>query len=396
MARPRNQTPVYKLHSSTGLARCWVNGRWVSLGKYGSPESHAEFARIVAEHASVSIAAPRTQPESAFSVDELALAFLRHAEKHYRGADGKPTNEYREFKRAIAPLHELYGHTMATTFGPRALAVVRDQMVKTGWCRKLVNQRVGRVVRVFKWGASQELIPVTIFEALRTLPGLQRGRTEARESKPVKPVPVEHVTVTLPRLGRHVRAMVEFQLLTGCRPGEVCALRMADVDTSADVWLFRPTQHKNAHRGHDRVIVIGPKARAVLESFLLGCGVLATTDFFFSPRRAREERFRLARENRKSPVQPSHVSRRKAKPKLVPATEYTPHTYSHAVRVAAKKAQVPHWHPNQLRHTFATAVRKAHGLEAAQVLLGHAKADVTQTYAERNLALATTVASEIG
>jgi len=42
------------------------------------------------------------------------------------------------------------------------------------------------------------------------------------------------------------------------------------------------------------------------------------------------------------------------------------------------------WHPNQLRHTFATRVRKQHGLEAAQVLLGHARADVTQVYAERN------------
>ena len=54
------------------------------------------------------------------------------------------------------------------------------------------------------------------------------------------------------------------------------------------------------------------------------------------------------------------------------------------------------WAPNQLRHTFATEVRKVHGLEAAQVLLGHARADVTQVYAERNLALAARVANMIG
>lgn len=52
--------------------------------------------------------------------------------------------------------------------------------------------------------------------------------------------------------------------------------------------------------------------------------------------------------------------------------------------------------PNQLRHLFATKVRRAHGLEAAQVTLGHARADVTQIYAEKNLALATQVANEIG
>jgi site-specific recombinase XerC len=54
------------------------------------------------------------------------------------------------------------------------------------------------------------------------------------------------------------------------------------------------------------------------------------------------------------------------------------------------------WHPNQLRHSFATRVRKEHGLEAAQVLLGHSRADVTQVYAERNQQLAATVAAKIG
>jgi site-specific recombinase XerC len=56
----------------------------------------------------------------------------------------------------------------------------------------------------------------------------------------------------------------------------------------------------------------------------------------------------------------------------------------------------PAGHPNQLRHSYATKVRKEHGLEAAQVLLGHSKADVTQVYAERNSALAAKVAAEIG
>jgi site-specific recombinase XerC len=54
------------------------------------------------------------------------------------------------------------------------------------------------------------------------------------------------------------------------------------------------------------------------------------------------------------------------------------------------------WHPNQLRHSFATRVRKVHGLEAVQVLLGHSRADVTQVYAERNEALAAEIAAKIG
>jgi hypothetical protein len=54
------------------------------------------------------------------------------------------------------------------------------------------------------------------------------------------------------------------------------------------------------------------------------------------------------------------------------------------------------WHPNHLRHAFATRVRKYHGLEAAQVVLGHARADVTQVYAERNEELAAMVVAKIG
>jgi integrase len=49
-----------------------------------------------------------------------------------------------------------------------------------------------------------------------------------------------------------------------------------------------------------------------------------------------------------------------------------------------------------LRHTAATLIRKEFGLEAAQVILGHTAADVTQVYAERDLAKGLSVAKLIG
>ncbi len=54
------------------------------------------------------------------------------------------------------------------------------------------------------------------------------------------------------------------------------------------------------------------------------------------------------------------------------------------------------WSPNQLRHTAATEIRRRFGLEAAQVILGHASADITQVYAERDLAKAEAVMREVG
>jgi site-specific recombinase XerD len=75
--------------------------------------------------------------------------------------------------------------------------------------------------------------------------------------------------------------------------------------------------------------------------------------------------------------------------------------YGHAIRTAITKAnaagvKVRGWAPNQLRHSFATKVRQDHGLEAAQVLLGHARVDVTQVYAARDERLAVEVAALVG
>ena len=53
-------------------------------------------------------------------------------------------------------------------------------------------------------------------------------------------------------------------------------------------------------------------------------------------------------------------------------------------------------HPNRLRHSAATRIRKAFVLEAAQVVAGHARADVTQVYAERDLSRAIEVMRQLG
>jgi integrase len=223
---------------------------------------------------------------------------------------------------------------------------------------------------------------------------------------------------------------VEFQRLSGCRPEEACAVRRCDIDTDGPTWLYKPPHHKNAHRGKSRVIAVGPKAQEVLKEFFTP----DIGDYLFSPRRAVEEILAVRSANRRTPRWPSHVTRnaekRKARPKRTPSERYNRGSYGLALDRACDRAFPPprelaqredethaewlerltpaqrseveawrkshRWHPNQLRHTFATRVRKQHGLEAAQVLLGHSRADVTQIYAEKNEALATAVAAKIG
>ena len=67
-----------------------------------------------------------------------------------------------------------------------------------------------------------------------------------------------------------------------------------------------------------------------------------------------------------------------------------------AEEIGVEPVLLASWSPNRLRHAAATEVRRQFGLEAAQVVLGHSRADVTQTYAERDAELARTVAVKIG
>ncbi|WP_162668747.1 hypothetical protein [Gemmata massiliana] len=181
-------------------------------------------------------------------MNEILLAFLQYAEQHYRRGDGTQTDEVKQFKQTFRVVRERFGVTPAREFGPRSLKNVRQAMIEVGWSRKLVNQRVGRVKRVFKWAASEELLPVAVFQSLATVTGLQAGRTEAEECDPVKPVADSAVDATLSQLNRHVAGLVMFQRRTGCRPGEACRVRSCDLDMTQTVWVYCPPQHKTAHR----------------------------------------------------------------------------------------------------------------------------------------------------
>jgi integrase len=395
VSRPRNLVPTYRKHSTKNEARCWVDGRWITLGRWKSPESLQAYERLCAELRVRSAAVVQSPARGLVCVSRVVLEFFNFAAVHYRYADGSVTPELYEYELAVRPLCDLYGSLPADQFGPLALQAYRNQLIRKNWCRTRVNKQVGRVRRIFKWAAGQELDPPSVPQALACVQGLQRGRCAARETEPVKPVPVADVLATLPFLNRHVRAAVELQLHTGMRPGEACSLTLGQIDRSDEMWVYRPDQHKTLHKGKERMIPLGPKARVVLTAFM-GDRVYGPDEPLFNPRVAREERYATMRAKRRSKVQPSQVSRKKAKPQRVPPERYSGPVYATTVTNAAVRAGVPAWHPNQLRHTYATQVRKAFGLEAAQVLLGHSKADVTQIYAEKNHAMAAEVAGKIG
>jgi integrase len=367
-------------------------------------------------------------------VAEVILAYWRHVEGYYRGPGGTPTSEANNIKLALRPLRQLYGHTRAADFDSLALEAVRGQMVRDGHCRNRVNRDLPRVKRMFKWAASRKLVPLSVYQGLETVEGLRAGRSEARESAPVKPVAVDTVEATLPFLTPQVAAMVRLQLLTGMRPGEVIGMRSLDLDTSAKVWAYRPGSdqgphgsHKTAWRGHDRVVLIGPRAQEVLRPWLR----LNLGEYLFQPGEARAAFDAERRRNRKTPMTPSQAKRRpKSKPKKRPGARYTVSSYDGAIYRACAKAFPPptplarqegetikewqarltqaqkaelkewqrahSWSANQLRHAKATEVRREAGLDAARVVLGHRSPQITEVYAELDVGKAAEVMERLG
>ncbi|HEY2159266.1 MAG TPA: hypothetical protein VGH33_26810 [Isosphaeraceae bacterium] len=274
MPRPSNRLPSYRLHRPSGRAVVTLGGKDHYLGRYGSAESRDEYDRLIGEFLASGRGRPKAEDspiEAAPTTAEAILAFFRHAETHYRVADGRESREVDNLKDALRPVR-LYGKIPARSFGLLALCTVRDGMVHAGPARSTVNARVSRIRRVFRWAASLETVPGSVVESLRTLDGLRAGRTAARETDPIRPVPVETVEATLPHMPAPVAAMVRLQLLTGMRAGAVRVMRGADLTMCGEVWKYRPHEHKNQWRGHERVIPLGPKAQEVVRAFLVNGG----------------------------------------------------------------------------------------------------------------------------
>lgn len=334
------------------------------------------------------------------TVSELILAFWEHAQSYYRHPDGTPTREADNFRDALRPLRRLYGHTQAVEFGPLALRAVRDEMVNAGLCRTVINNRVNRIRRVFRWAASMQKIPVTVVDTLDTVASLARGRCDARESDGVRPVDWATVDATLPHLPRPVAAMIQLMRYSNCRAEDAVILRACDVKMDGDVWTYRPATHKNQWRVdtrtmssvHDRVIPLGPRCQDVIRQFLGG----DPQAYLFSPRASRAEyQSRRAAERKTKRTSSELYRKRKANPRRAPKSRYTVNTFQQAVRRTCKKIGVPVWSVLMIRHARATEIREHYGIEGTAASLGDT-VEAAQIYAERNRKLAERIAREIG
>jgi integrase len=375
-----------------------IGGRDHYLGRYGSPESWSKYERLVASYLATkldatSAALPSISSRSApeILIEELILRYWQHRKSEHP-TTGRLAPQLYSVRAALKPLRALYAGLPAAKFGPKALRDCRERMIAAGQARSYVNGNVDKIRQMFRWAVSEELIPESVYSALSCLTALRAGRSTAREPAPIGPVPHEHVEVILRYVTPQVAAMIQIQLLTGARPGEIVRLRGCELDLSEEVWRYYPTEHKGAHLGRPRMLAIGPQAQELLRPWL-------KTDplaYLFSPQEAveacnakRRKRLRARGRGKRlagAPVESTHRPRR----------HYDVNTYRRAIQRACKRAGIPVWSPNQLRHAQGTLIRKRFGLEAAQAVLGHSDPKITTRYAEADQEKAIEIMRQIG
>jgi len=432
------RVPGYRRHKASGQGIVTLSGKDFYLRPHGSPESYERYRELAGRWLAQG-RRPLGQPEGApRTVAEVLLAFVEDAEVRFSGRRGEKQLIHR-VKTAVRGVRMLYGTTPAGEFGPRALLAVRRTWVEHGYCRTVVNDLVKVVRQAWKYAARHELISASSWHALLTVDPLKRGESTAQEPRKIKPVPEQFINAALPFMRPQVAAMVQLQLFTGARPGEITIMRTCDIDAGGPVWVYTPRYHKAEGR-HERTILIGPGAQEVLRPWLR----TELEAHLFQPREAEADRDDERRRQRKTPRWPSHVraqaKRRKRAPLRAPEEVYSVQSYRQAIHRACDAAdreargeagqpaceecggRVPEgasrpkpcaecegsgfagerliskWSPHALRHNFASRVRAEAGAELTRVLLGHAigTLSVTERYAEVDSKGAKAIIAKIG
>jgi hypothetical protein len=199
-----SRPPKYSRQKRRGLTdRVYtrIDGQKIYLGVYGSAESRAKYNALITQ--------PKPHsPTGDATVADVMVSYLEYSHRYYQQPDGTAGREYGLICEVLRHLRQQDIDIDATEFGPKRLKEVRQSLIDAGFSRIFINKQVGRVVRMFKWAVSEELVQGSVYTNLSTVEGLRRGRSEARETKPRQPVSDAVVVRTLEHLPQVLADMV--------------------------------------------------------------------------------------------------------------------------------------------------------------------------------------------
>lgn len=379
--------PKLCLHARSGRAFATFPGpngtrRQIYFGAYGSDEAKQryrdEVARWRAEQAKQQ-RPPASVTAANATVAVLVARYLEAAEVEYRNAAGEVSREFINMVAACRPLLAVLRDRQTSSLSCVDIEAVRSTFASSGdRCRTYVNTTMRRCLRVLRWGAERDLVPGGVWGALSAFRHVKPGRSGLRESEAVEAIPRAVVDAILPHLPPLLATAIELLWWSGMRAGELIGLRTRDVERTDDAWLYRPSQHKNAWRGRERIVWFDKRCIELLKPLLKA----DPSACLFSAAEVMKQRKEAWRAARRTPLTPSQLARdeRNAGKDRRYSTHLTTNALLRAVHRACDEAGVERFGLHRLRHAAGTRLVLEAGDEAARVQLGHADGRMVRRY----------------
>jgi integrase/recombinase XerC len=284
------------------------------------------------------------RPRRIVTVEDAAADFLVARE-----LEGRAPETVRVYRVALADLAAFAGDVAPADLDAPTLRRWLAGLAARGLTGTSQNGYL-RVARNFlRWAEAEGAYGVDTAALAR----VKSPRLDTAEVEPFTPAEIARLyAACLPGawLGLRQRAVLSVLLDAGLRAGELCGLRLGDVDLRAGLLTVRAATSK-ARRG--RAVQLGRRAQRDLDRWFV----------------YRVEQWPAPAD---APVFVGHQG-----------SGLTPRTLERLVERLGRRAGVPDCHPHRARHTFALYSLKA-GLSVfeVQALLGHSDLAMTKRYAK--------------
>lgn len=359
----KKRLPKIGQHSS-GQARVTLNGRVHYLGAFGSIEAQAKYVDLIQRWEAggrqpLEPAATVVQMITLRDVLETWLAQLDGAHRYQKR--GEITSAGLRLKRNVRAFLRRFGDVRAAKYTERLLLQHRDDLERNATLTRVgINRMVGCVRDGIRWAFERGHISRDAYLSTMALRPLSRAVAGHRDVRKPKRAPsaqeIEAVAAAAkPELGRMLR--VHFAL--GCRPGELLAMRWADIDRTPieGCWTYtvREDVAKSAHHGTTTTYAIPPAVQRLLEGLPVrapGAPLFEST----SPR-IRGTGCTIA---------------------------WRTQAYTLALRRACVRAGVPPFTGHEVRHGAITAACAKFGTFAASTFANHGRIATTENYVHRD------------
>lgn len=245
----------------------------------------------------------------------------------------------------------------AEDFSVMHLAAVQQQMIAKRKSRSYINSQIARIIRAWSQARVMGMVSAKCVEDLRNLRPIRQGHPTVHETGRVLSVDDATIALTLTDIDQRspmVGTMIRVLRLTGMRVGELCPMRLEQLDTSAPVWMYDlGLKHKTAKRKHRKVIRLNPDVQQLMAPYIDAARKVMST---------------------KACIWGSDLNP-------------TGHLQSWSIRRAidsacARLKITPAWTTHQLRHARATEIAKleAQAIKRVREEIGHGSDSAARVY----------------